>query len=166
MVEGGGTEGSCSPLILPEAQSTFTFKATQRRKNGVLILLFHASVFTHITFLQNTILQQPGMYYRPTHLGFHIKWIGNLNPRLNEAKPQQHTQAAQHVTRWGKNTVFSAAESQHGIQSSQIWRTQQIIIWQLEKKKGTSQNCCKTAEAATIGCLVSMERISFQCPAK
>jgi len=37
VVEGGGTEGSCSPLILPEAGSTFTFKATQRRKNGVLI---------------------------------------------------------------------------------------------------------------------------------
>lgn len=45
------------------------------------------------------ILQQSSKCYSPTGLGLHIKWLGNMNPRLREAKPHQGAQAAQHFTR-------------------------------------------------------------------
>lgn len=61
----------------------------------------HLCLHVHVIVLQNIIFQQSGECDSPTHLGFHIKLLGILNPTLREAKPHQGAQAAQHFTRSG-----------------------------------------------------------------
>lgn len=64
-------------------------------------------------------LQQRSKCDSPTGLGLHIKYLGNMNPKVREAKSHQGARAAQHFTRSGSHAACPAADSQHGIQSSQ-----------------------------------------------